>query len=371
MRRISNRPFFIKLFHWEYWPFHIVYGPVYIYWLWLCIRNRSFFFFNTANPSIVNGGFLMESKKSIYDLLPKELYPPTLFFNEGTSSDNIIAAVRERNLKFPLIGKPDIGMQGKAVKLLSDIPALLAYGSESNVAFLVQEFVPFEHEVGIFYCRDPREKKGCISGIVAKEFLCVTGDGNSSMDELLQKEKRHILQLPVLRRTYGDELKKILRRGERFLLVPYGNHARGAKFIDASHLINDELTDMIDQVCQKVPGFYFGRLDIRYQSWEELKQGRNFIVVELNGAGSEPTHMYDPRHSIFFAWKEIIRHLNILARISRINHQLLKLPYMTMAAGLEMLKANKRYVRLINDDRNNARHYFNKHRRRKLKAVPG
>ena len=57
--------------------------------------------------------------------------------------------------------------------------------------------------------------------------------------------------------------------------------------------------------------------------------------------------MYDPRHSIFFAWKEIIRHWNILYRISRANHKILQKPYMNMAEGLEMLKANKKYVRLI------------------------
>jgi len=214
--------------------------------------------------------------------------------------------------------------------------------------------VSFEKEAGIFYYRYPDEKRGRISGIVEKEFLSVTGDGISTIEALLRKEKRYILQLPVLRKTFGDELKRILRQGEKCLLVPYGNHVRGAKFIDASHLIDDELTVIIDRICQQVPGFYFGRLDIRYQSWEELKQAKNFTVIELNGAGSEPTHIYDPRHSIFFAWKEIARHLNILARISDINHRLLKKPYMKMSAGFEMLKANKRYVKLINNDQHRA-----------------
>ena len=170
------------------------------------------------------------------------------------------------------------------------------------------------------------------------------------MEILLRKEKRYILQLPVLRKTYGDDLKKVLRHGEEYLLVPYGNHVRGAKFIDASHLVDDQLTRTIDHVCQQVEGFYFGRLDIRYHSWEELKHGKNFSIIEFNGAGSEPTHMYDPKHSIFFAWKEIIRHWNILARISRINHRLLKKPYMKTSAGLEMLRANKQYVKLISGD---------------------
>ena len=47
---------------------------------------------------------------------------------------------------------------------------------------------------------------------------------------------------------------------------------------------------------------------------------------------------------------QIIRHWNILARISRINHRLLNKPYMKTSAGLEMLRANKQYVKLISED---------------------
>ena len=350
IRKILYHPFVIRLVHWEYWPFHVVYGPVYFYWLWLCIKARSFFFFNMANPSITNGGFLMESKKAIYDLIPRQYYPPTLFFKVGSGNDEIKARLNLAQLKFPLLGKPDIGMQGKAVKKLPTLQDLLDYASRSKVDFLVQEFVPYELEVGIFYYRYPGSQRGNISGIVAKEFLTITGDGVSSMETLICQEKRYILQLEVLKKTYGKKLKEVLEPGETFLLVPYGNHARGAKFIDVSHLIDEQLVITIDGICKQVNGFYFGRLDIRYQSWEELKQGRSFSIIELNGAGSEPTHIYDPRHSIFFAWKEIIRHLNILARISRINRRLLKKPYMNISMGLEMLKANWRYVKLISGD---------------------
>src|SRR4026209_285895 len=114
IRKILYHPFFIRLLHWEYWPFHIVYAPTYLYWAWLSARARSFFFFNTANPSITNGGFLMESKKEIYDLIPPDYYPRTLLFKAGTCKEQVIAAIRARQLKFPLVGKPDIGMQGKS-----------------------------------------------------------------------------------------------------------------------------------------------------------------------------------------------------------------------------------------------------------------
>jgi hypothetical protein len=99
-------------------------------------------------------------------------------------------------------------------------------------------------------------------------------------------------------------------------------------------------------VFQQIDGFYYGRLDIKFNSWEELREGRNFSIIELNGAGSEPTHMYDPRHSIFFAWKEIIRHWKILARISRANHQN-GIPYMSTKEGLQLLRANKAYLKSV------------------------
>lgn len=290
----------------------------------------------------------MESKKAIYDIVPEAYYPPTLFFKAGTATGEIFVAIQKGKLKFPLVGKPDIGMQGLSVKKLETENDVIEYALGSKVDFLIQEFVPFKNEVGIFYYRYPNEMKGHISGVVSKEFLSVTGDGFTTVIELLKQDKRYVLQLPVLKKTHGEKLNKILEKGEEFLLVPYGNHVRGAKFVDASHLIDEQLTNSIDAVCRQVSGFYYGRLDVRYNTWEELREGRNFSIIELNGAGSEPTHIYDPRHSIFFAWKEIIRHLNILWKISRINHRRLRKPYMKIKAGLQMLRDNKQYVKLIN-----------------------
>jgi hypothetical protein len=131
------------------------------------------------------------------------------------------------------------------------------------------------------------------------------------------------------------------------MIVPYGNHVRGAKFLDDSQFIDDELTTTIDSICKKVNGFHFGRLDIRYNVWEELKQGKNFSIIELNGSGSEPTHIYDPKHFIFWAWKEIIKHWKILYRISSLNHQLQQTPYMTTRMGLDMFRQNSGYIKLL------------------------
>ena len=292
----------------------------------------------------------MESKKEVYGLIPFEYYPATLFFKAASSLQDILALIKQRNLKYPLIGKPDIGMKGMMVKKLENEKDLLSYVTNSKVDFLIQEYIAFKNEIGIFYYRYPNEEKGHISGIVKKEFLAVTGDGVSTVEQLLLKNKRAVLQLPTLRIREKGKMNIILQKEEELIIVPYGNHVRGAKFLDDSNLIDEELTNTIDSISKKVDGFYFGRLDIRYNDWKELKQGRNFSIIELNGSGSEPTHIYDPRHSVFWAWKEIARHWRILYRISKLNHQFQKTPYMTTRMGLDMFKQNSEYVKLLNSN---------------------
>jgi hypothetical protein len=340
IQRLSHRPFFIRLFSWEYWSFNTIYIPIYIIWIGLCIRARSFFFFAAANPRIKNGGFLNESKKDISQLIPLEVHPKTIFFSMPCNADIVLSELKKNDMRFPLIGKPDIGGRGRGIKALRDEEDVKEYLKMAFLDFHIQEFVSYKNEVGIFYYRYPDKPSGSISGIVRKEFLKVTGDGVSTVKKLLSKNKRAILQLKTLEKTKPGLLLSILPDGEERIIVPYGNHARGAKFLDDSHLISEKLTATVDKLCQTIPEFYFGRLDIRFKTWEELENGGHFSVIEVNGAGSEPTHIYDPRHSIFFAWKEIIRHWIILWRISRMNHKR-GFPYLSIREGIQMFREDK------------------------------
>ena len=346
VKQALRRPFFIKLFNWEYWSFGMVYTWIYPVWFFLCLRARSFFFFSASNPSIVNGGFLGESKKQIHDIMPKALYPPTMHFDKGSAPEKVLKALNENGFRFPLIGKPDNGGRGRGVKVLNSDDDVFLYVKQALVDFHIQKFIELPNEVGIFYYRYPGEDKGRISGIVRKEFLTVKGDGLSSMRKLLEKDTRFLLQMEVLERIYGSRLDEVPEQGEKKLLVPYGNHARGAKFLDESHLADEALTAVMNEICLQVKDFYFGRLDIRYGSWEDLRNGKNFSVIEVNGAGSEPTHMYDPRHTLFFAWKEIMRHWVILWKISRMNHRR-GYRYLSVKEGLRMFREDKENSRLL------------------------
>lgn len=351
-KQISRHPIWIRIFNWEYWPFHMLYGPIYPIWFYFGLRAGSPFFINTSNPKITNGGFLMESKKEIYDQLPKNSYPKTLLFESNTALAKIKEGMNSLGLKFPLIAKPDIGMRGMGVKKIYTEQELIKYSNQTSVSFLIQEFVPYKLEVGIFYIRIPGENKGFISGVVGKEFLTVRGNGKDTIRTLLTNDPRHVLQIPFLEKEDAPLMNSILKEGQTQLLVPYGNHARGAKFLDISDQINPDLELFIDQLCQQIPDFYFGRIDMRYDNWSSLCKGESFSIIELNGAGSEPTHIYDPKHSVFFAWREIVKHWNYLFKISKINHQQIGLPYMKIKDGLKMLKENNIQIKKLQTDWN-------------------
>ncbi|WP_205511311.1 hypothetical protein [Longitalea arenae] len=346
LQRILHRPFFIKLLNWEYWSFNSVYLLIYPVWILLCLRARSFFFFAASNPSIKNGGFLCESKKDIIAIIPPQYHPPTAFFSIPANGDMVVRDLKRAGLQFPLIGKPNIGGRGRGVKVLRDEADVRNYARTAYLDFHIQEFVPWKNEAGIFYVRYPGEEKGRITGIVGKQFLSVTGDGKHTLLQLLQKDKRALMYLPSLQKIHGERMNLVLPPGEKMIVSPFGNHARGSKFLDESHLADEALTNVMDSICKMIPEFYFGRLDIRYDTWEAMKQGKNFSIIEVNGAGAEPTHIYDPAHSIFFAWKEIVRHWIILYRISRMNHKKGH-RYLSWREGIAMFREDREWSRKL------------------------
>lgn len=289
----------------------------------------------------------MESKKEIDLLIPGKYKPATFFFYYDTPCNKVIDYIKKTNLTYPLIIKPDIGMQGKGVIKVDNERELKHAINQFTVDYIIQPFIPFSKEIGIFYTRYPNQSEGNITGMVEKGFLTVIGNGYSTIEELLLKNPRYILQIPAIRKIIGNEILTVLNENEERVLVPYGNHARGSLFMDASTKITPQLEKFIHTVCQSIDGFYYGRLDIRFNSYEEMIEYKNWCIIELNGAGSEPTHMYDPTHSIFFAWKEIVRHWRILYSIS-IKNKKNGASFLTHKEGVNMFRENSRYTKMLN-----------------------
>ena len=218
-----------------------------------------------------------------------------------------------------------------------------------SVNFLIQEYIGFSNEIGVFYVRQPNEKRGKITGIVSKEFLSVTGNGKDSLLKLIKHNPRSHFQLSKLEKKYNKIIHTILPEGEDFVLVPYGSHTRGSRFIDDSNKVSNDILNVVDEICTELPEFHYGRLDIRLKSFQDLAKGQNFSIIEVNGAGSEPTHIYDSEHSIFFAWKEIVRHWYIMWQISLKNKKR-GYSYLSFKEGKAIFKANRmleKHLKLI------------------------
>jgi hypothetical protein len=107
--------------------------------------------------------------------------------------------------------------------------------------------------------------------------------------------------------------------GDILKLVDTGNHAQGCIFRDGMHLRTDALARVIAEISKKLPGFFVGRYDTRYEDGEDFKQGRNFQIVELNGATSEATSIYDARNSLFSAYRTLFRQWRLVFAIGARN----------------------------------------------------
>lgn len=244
--------------------------------------------------------------------MPKGSFPKTVLVQIGYQND-FMKILAQNKLHFPLIVKPDIGARGVAVQKVYSIAELSFYSNSLKQNFLIQEIIDYPCEIGLFYCRMPNETNGKITGITLKKFLTIEGNGVDTMEQLLQKNPRFEIQIPKLRQNIN--LSTILPKGKKECLVPFGNHNRGTEFLDGKHYISQKLEQTFDNLLKNIAGFYYGRLDIRFDTLEKLEMGEDFSIIELNGAKSEPTHIYDPQYSFWHGQKEIFKHQKIFQKI--------------------------------------------------------
>ncbi|WP_370088511.1 hypothetical protein [Ekhidna sp.] len=336
------KKFLIRLKNWEYWPFFVLYFPVFFYYGWLALKHRSFFFFTASNPSIEFGGMFGEKKSDIFKLIPEQYIPHTQLIVRG---DLERASFTAERIGFPVIAKPDIGERGNWVEKINDQAALEKYVKTCPVDFLIQEMVNLPMELGVFYVKYP-DKRGRVTSIVRKDFLKVVGDGKSSIRELLKRSTRAKmtanLNSDFLKRT-GELIPDC---DEEVLVEPIGNHCRGTMFLNDTQEIDDSLNEAFNTLADQIPDFYFGRFDLKCQSYEDLRQLKNFKILELNGAGAEPGHIYQPGYPLHKAYRDILWHLGVLSDICRLNrkggHS-----YWSFKQGFKKWKSHQRYNRLL------------------------
>jgi hypothetical protein len=319
-RKLARSNFIIKLKSWEYWPFGIVQFPLFFYFAWLALKSRSLIFFSASNPGIPMGGMFGESKYDILKSIPERYTAKSIRVNKNLSADAVINILKQNDFSFPVIFKPDLGERGFMVKKIASKNDVENYLRQIKIDFIAQEFIDLPMEFGIFYSRNPKEEKGNVTSVVMKEMLTVTGDGKSALRSLILATDRAKLQWEKLQIAHGKDLDFILQEGEKTELVSIGNHCLGTTFLNYGHLINTTLSNTFDNIAKQIPGFYFGRFDLRCASLEDLYAGE-IKIMELNGCGAEPAHIYHPGYSLFKAIGELFVHWRTIFQIAQENNK--------------------------------------------------
>jgi hypothetical protein len=335
-----------KIAHWETWHYMAKYIPIMPVWAWYCIKARSLWFFTPSNPTISFGGFEGETKTEMYAQLPPGTYPKSILINPQSSLDGVLKQIQENNFVYPFAVKPDAGMMGFMFRRINNENELNKYHKKMQVNYIIQTLVEYPLEVSVFYYRFPDEQKGTITGFLKKEFLQVTGNGISTLDELISNYESVRFRQPEMKAKHADNLQRILPAGEIYFLSYALNLSRGGKLISLAHEKDEKLLKVFDDISHYTKHFYYGRYDIKCTSVDDLKEGKNFSILEYNGCGAEPHHAYGNGNTLLEAYKIFLHHWKILYQISSYNH-VHGFPRWSFAKGMDYLKQGKRNFRLI------------------------
>lgn len=313
-----------RLTRWEFWPLWAFYPPVICYIAYLALKHRSPTLFTACNPAIPASGVVGESKTQILNGFRNadEWLPCSQLIAASPDVSNRITQVKQfldtYQLHYPIILKPDAGERGNNVAVIRSHDELRQYFQTFAHDTIMQEYVSGA-EFGVFYYRYPNETRGHIFSITEKQFPVVTGDGQSTLEQLILQDDRAVCMARFYCDRQGERLWEIPAAGEQIQLVEIGAHSKGTIFLDGTHYRTEALEAVIDRISRCFEGFYFGRFDLRVPSVEALQQGRDLKIIELNGVTSEATNIYDPNNRLWTAYRTLFAQWRIAFAIGAQN----------------------------------------------------
>lgn len=294
--------------------------PMVAQWLWLGLRHGSVSLPSAVNPHISTGGLVGEGKLEYFAIMGTLARAATADFiavaGDATEA-TVLGALRDAGIEFPVVVKPDIGWCGYGVRLIASAEALAAYRRvyPADATLVVQRYIADEGEAGLFYVRGPDEAQGRVIGVLLRYFPAVTGDGRRCLADLVAADVR-------LRRLIGDDRHEaafdpdhVPARGETTRLALIGSTRVGGLYLDGTEHVTARLTARLDAIARDMREFRVGRFDVRFASLASLRSG-DFTIMEVNGAGSEAVHAWDPRYSIAEVYKIVFAKQRLLFAVA-------------------------------------------------------
>lgn len=327
-----------ELAPWEFWPARLFEAPYYATLATGCALNGlSVRSLAKANWALDHGEIGIGSKYATQQAFDARYFPATTFLpaalDDAEKAARVRAFAREHGL--PVILKPDMGAVGKGLVRVDDDADVDAVVAGLGCAYILQAYCPLPTEFGVFWQR--HGGVGRVSGINAKHFPTVVGDGRRDLGTLARAHLRYTHHWDLF--LGAHDLSRIPAAGEAVRLSFVGSHTMGCKFTDDSHLLTGALLDAVSDFLDSQPGYNFGRLDVRCASVEALRDGE-FVVIEANGVASLPTHMFDPRHTLGRAWRIFTEHGRALVRIAA-EHRAVPMDLAPWREIAERVRANR------------------------------
>lgn len=317
--------------YFEFWPTWLMYLPVAVLWMLLALRYRSLTLPLIANPGVPLSGMVGVPKSRIFSLAGAQarpwILPWTVYTVTDAGVDQQQAAVQElladAGLALPLVAKPDIGCRGAGVKLLETGDQLrdCLHAYPSGARLLLQQLSDFAPEAGVFYVRDPDSGRGVVTSLTLKYTPYVVGDGQRTLAELVADDPRAGKLQHLYRQRHARRWQDVIARGQPYRLVFSASHCRGAVFRDGAQYIDPRLNATLDRIFADLPGFYYGRLDVKFRDLDSLMAGRDFDIIEINGASSESINIWDRRTSLGTAVRTLLQQYRTLFTLGDANRR--------------------------------------------------
>lgn len=317
----------------EFAPPHLFYTPIALYCGWLSLRYLGPTLLTNANPALPYSGLVGESKDAVLgevkgpsrDLIANYVSVLRWGGSGGIERAQIDAkkALQQHGIDFPFVAKPDIGMRGVGVQVVRSDAELRDYIERfpPGANMILQALVDEEGEAGVFYVRKPGEAKGKITSLTLKYFPRVTGDGTSTLRQLILKDPRAGKLAHLYFERHRNNLDEVVPVGRSIRLAFAGSHSRGTIFRDGNAHITEAMTEAFDAIAKSMGEFYFGRFDIRFGDFDALKRGEGFKIIEVNGAGGEQTHIWDSRTKLRHAYSALMQQFRYLYAIGAENRK--------------------------------------------------
>lgn len=266
--------------------YNIVIIVVSILLIFLLLR----YLFYSVNPQM-----LLYTKSEILDPI-KEYSADYMVINRNSFDNSILS-----NLKYPIVFKPDFCHNfAIGVELIHNETQAQQYIKDSiDDLIIFQKYHHGPYEGTILYSKHP-----------------LTNTVSMSIVERLPSEK--------------DKNTQWLWKNA----VSAKKHNYTSK--NREDLETEELKKKIEIISNKLPEFYFGRYDIRFDSYDNLKNGKGFKILELNLNPSDTRVSQDK--SFFYNFK-LVTHL-VLKRLEYGFINMLRLKSPSIKDSIKFIEYN-------------------------------